>query len=273
MAKQLKYKQILVSKRKEEREARKKFKKEMRENGVIVPKPKKDIVLMKDSDNTVSIVIDMNFTELMSESDFRKLRKQILRCYSMNRSSKSPVQFHLTSCSDQTRRLLEGSNSGFSHWDIHTTDQNYLQLFAAEDQRKSLVYLTRDSDNVLPDAAVIKKDAKIYVIGGLVDHNSHKGLTLTRSQSEGISHARLPIDEHMRMLRTQVLTVNQVFELMLLVSQGTEWPDALRKVIPQRKLHPDSKIQQSESTGTAVSDTEQSIQTCDTSSQSHEAET
>ena len=248
MASNLKYKQILQSKRKEEREARKTFRKEMRQQESFVKKQKKEPVLMKDSENKVAIVIDLNFSDLMSEADLRKLRKQIFRCYSVNRSAKAPVQLHLTSCCQKMRDELGGSNSGFSHWDVHVSDQSFLHLFESEEKRKSLVYLTRDSENVLPNASAIKSDPKVYVIGGLVDHNVHKGLTLSRSQSEGISHARLPIDEHLKMSRTQVLTVNQVFELLLLVSQGTEWPDALKEVIPQRKIHQDHKAQKSETT-------------------------
>lgn len=266
MASKLRYAQILQSKRKEEREARKKFRKEMRLQESFVKKPKKETVLMKDSENKVTVVIDLNFSELMSEADSKKLRKQILRCYSMNRSAKAPVQLHLTSCSQKMRDEMEGSNSGFSHWDIHVTDQTYMQLFGGEEGRKSLVYLTRDSENVLPEASVIKNEAKVYVIGGLVDHNVHKGLTLSRSQSEGISHARLPIAEHLKMCRTQVLTVNHVFELLLLVSQGTEWPDALKTVIPQRKIHPEHKTQPLDKEQVSIN---HRVETSDTSSDIH----
>lgn len=263
MASQLRYKEILHRKRKEEREKRKKFRSEMKSKDMLVQKPKKEIVLMKDSENKVSVVIDLDFTDLMSDADLRKLRKQIMRCYSMNRVARAPVQLYLTSCGQKVRDELSGS--GFASWDIHVTDQSYLQLFETEDKRKSLIYLTRDSENVLPDATVIKSDPKVYVIGGLVDHNAHKGLTLSRSQSQGISHARLPIDEHIKMCRTQVLTVNQVFELLLLTSQGmTGWTDALEEVIPQRKIHPHHKQQapESEEQVPLLQSTPQQTETC-----------
>ncbi|KAK6015213.1 hypothetical protein OSTOST_19365 [Ostertagia ostertagi] len=38
-------------------------------------------------------------------------------------------------------------------------------------------------------------DTKVYVIGGLVDHNSQKGLCFEQAVKNRYDHARLPIDE------------------------------------------------------------------------------
>lgn len=45
-------------------------------------------------------------------------------------------------------------------------DKNYLDIFSKE----KIVYLTSESDNVIETI----EDDKVYIIGGLVDHNSHK---------------------------------------------------------------------------------------------------
>lgn len=239
MASSIKYKEKLLAKKQNRKENRKKFRSNRlkKESQAVKIKP----VLMKESDNNVSVVIDLNFTDLMSESDAKKLRKQIFRCYSMNRRAKSPVQFYLTSCPTQMIEQLSESNSGFQNWDINVSQDSYLQIF--KEKIDSLVYLTADSDNVLPDSSEIRKQNKVYVIGGLVDHNAHKGLTLAKAETESLTHARLPIEENIHMIMSKVLTVNQVFELLLLVSQGTEWPDALRQIIPQRKIDPKFKDQ------------------------------
>ena len=42
------------------------------------------------------------------------------------------------------------------------------------------------------------------------------------------------------MTKSHVLTVNHVFELMLLVSQGVTWKSALEQIIPQRKVRKDA---------------------------------
>jgi len=49
------------------------------------------------------------------------------------------------------------------------------------------------------------------VVGGLVDHNRHKGLTHRQCREAGVRTARLPIDEHLAMSQRRVLAVNQIY--------------------------------------------------------------
>jgi tRNA (guanine9-N1)-methyltransferase len=245
MASAKKYAVILKSKRKEEKDKRKKYRLEKKQKGELLPKIKKSHVLMKDSPNQVKVAIDLNFNDLMNDKDIKKLRKQVLRCYSANRASSEPLQLYLTSCTCEVQSIFTEMKCGFTNWDVNVRSEDHISAFSQEySDKKNIVYLTRDSENVLPPAEEIKATAgkKVYIIGGLVDHNTHKGLTLKIANEQGISHARFPIDEYdIKMCKTQVLTVNHVFEIMLLVSQGTSWSQALQTVIPQRKLHPSSK--------------------------------
>ena len=76
---------------------------------------------------------------------------------------------------------------------------------------------------------------KFYVIGGLVDHNSHKGLCHREATALGIKTTRLPIDQFIHLNSRKVLTVNHVFEILAAVSEGKGWKEALLETIPERK--------------------------------------
>ncbi len=54
---------------------------------------------------------------------------------------------------------------------------------------------------------------KVYVIGGLVDHNKLKGICHKIAMDSGVSHARLPIDQYVNMKTRKVLTIDHVFQV------------------------------------------------------------
>ncbi len=54
-------------------------------------------------------------------------------------------------------------------------ERSYLDVFA--DRRSSLVYLTADSPNELPELSA----DDVYIIGGIVDRNRHKARAVGRS--------------------------------------------------------------------------------------------
>uniref|UniRef100_A0A670IZF6 tRNA (guanine(9)-N(1))-methyltransferase n=1 Tax=Podarcis muralis TaxID=64176 RepID=A0A670IZF6_PODMU len=153
--------------------------------------------------STLRLIIDCSFDNLMELKDVKKLHKQIQRCYAENRKALHPVQ------------------------DIHIKSEHYSELMKKED----LVYLTSDSPEVLNEL----DESKAYVIGGLVDHNHHKGITYKRAQEEGISHAQLPLGIFVKMNSRKVLAVNHVFEIILAFLEKRDWEEAFFTVLPQRK--------------------------------------
>lgn len=94
-----------------------------------------------------------------------KTIKQILRVYTLNRRSKAPMQLYLTSFKGRNKEEMS-RHHGYENWDINFHSENYLEIFPKE----KLVYLTSESDNIITEL----EDDKVYIIGGLVDHNSHK---------------------------------------------------------------------------------------------------
>ncbi|XP_061438867.1 tRNA methyltransferase 10 homolog A isoform X3 [Rhineura floridana] len=151
--------------------------------------------------STLRLIIDCSFDNLMELKDVKKLHKQIQRCYAENRKALHPVQFYLTSHGGQLKDNMNETDKGWVNWkDIHIKSEHYSELMKKED----LVYLTSDSPDVLNEL----DESKAYVIGGLVDHNHHKGITYKRAQEQGISHAQLPLGIFVKMNSRKVLAVN-----------------------------------------------------------------
>lgn len=94
-----------------------------------------------------------------------------------------------------------------------------------------LVYLTADSDIEITTL----EPGKGYVIGGIVDRNRHKRLCLDKAERLGLKTARLPLSDHVKVLGSKALTVNQVVELLLQYNSLQDWGKAVAAVLPARK--------------------------------------
>lgn len=106
------------------------------------------------------------------------------------------------------------------------------------DTRQQVVYLTADSEDELTE---LKAD-ETYIIGGICDHNRYKNLCLNKANESGVRTARLPIGRYLSSLPTRkVLTVNQVFEILVKWVETKDWEEAFYAVIPQRKFHAGGK--------------------------------
>jgi len=98
--------------------------------------------------------------------------------------------------------------------------------------KEKIVYLTSESENVIEK---VEPDF-LYVIGGLVDHNGHKGLCHELAVKNQVNHARLPIQEYLDMKTRKILTIDHVFHILLKVAKGESWQSALLDVIAPRKM-------------------------------------
>ena len=97
--------------------------------------------------------------------------------------------------------------------------------------KEELVYLTADSEHTIETL----DKSKVYIIGGLVDRNRYKNLTLNRANEKGIKTARLPIGEYMKLHSSKVLTVNHVMDILVKYDLYRDWGKAFEAVIPNRK--------------------------------------
>jgi len=123
-------------------------------------------------------------------------------------------------------------------------------LLATPVSRDRVVYLTADSSDVLEGL----KEGETYIIGGICDHNRYKvrgqywqrvslrvnapqDLCLDKAKESGVRAAQLPIGRYLSHLPTRkVLTVNQVFEILVKWVETRDWEQSLYAVIPRRKF-------------------------------------
>lgn len=127
-------------------------------------------------------------------------------CYAVNGRCSSPVHLWLTGCTGEIETQLQ-KIPGYDKWIIEKENRSYIE--ALQDKKENLVYLTADADVVLDE--LNPKD--IYIIGGLVDRNRWKGITMKKSQEQGIKSARLPIGTYLKMSSSQVLSIINVYVL------------------------------------------------------------
>ncbi|PON90296.1 tRNA (guanine-N1-)-methyltransferase [Trema orientale] len=175
-----------------------------------------------------NIIIDLEFSHLMTPSEINSLVQQIMYCYAVNGRCTNPGHLWLTGLAGEMGSQLQRL-PGFDKWIIEKEKQSYIE--ALQDQKENLVYLTADSETVLEEF----DPKKMYIIGGLVDRNRWKGITMKKAQEQGIQTAKLPIGNYLKMASSQVLTVNQVIEILLKFLETKDWKASFFQVIPQRK--------------------------------------
>ncbi|CAL9047447.1 tRNA (guanine(9)-N1)-methyltransferase isoform X1 [Musa acuminata AAA Group] len=174
------------------------------------------------------VVLDLEFSDLMTPNEIHSLVQQIMYCYAVNGRCASPAHLWLTGCQGELDTHLQRL-PGYYKWIIEKESRSYIEAF--QEQKDNLVYLTADSETTLEEI----DQKKIYIIGGLVDRNRWKGVTMKKANEQGIHSAKLPIGNYLKMSSSQVLTVNQVFEILLKFIETKDWKDAFFQVIPQRK--------------------------------------
>ena len=185
---------------------------------------------MEDSSCRIRICFDCRYDSMMSDRDIRSLQKQIAFGYSANRRSTIPCQFYITNVDGALEKRLD-ANSARS-WDIHFHTEPLETVFPHED----ILYLTSDSENVL-SASEPLDERTVYVIGGIVDHNSRKGMCHQLAVEKQWRHARLPIDEFIKLNTRRVLACNHVMDILLNYIQLGDWKKAFEQHIPKRKQH------------------------------------
>ncbi|GMI18221.1 hypothetical protein TrLO_g15061 [Triparma laevis f. longispina] len=177
--------------------------------------------LLKAS-STFKITIDCSFETSMVSKERLSLSKQIIHCHAYNKRQVNPVRLDVVGLEGESRRGVEKMDGFPGSWGL------FEDLTSID--KEGAVYLTADSENVIEELDPTKN----YIIGGIVDRNRLKNFAIDRAKALHVEHGRLPINEHLEMTATKVLTVNHVFEI-LCRRRDVGWGDALLNTLPERK--------------------------------------
>lgn len=181
----------------------------------------------------IKVCLDFQFEGMMIEKELTHLVNQAKRVYSSNKSATHPFDLHFLNLhkNSKTYQMCCDKNTGFENYLVTMSNCGATELFEAE----SIVYLTPDSDTVLEE---LYHD-HVYVIGGLVDDSVKKNTSHLYCEAASLKTARLPIPELMSRSEKggsfkQILTINQVFDILLHFHQERDWKSALNKHVPAK---------------------------------------
>ncbi|KAG2060221.1 hypothetical protein BDR06DRAFT_948306 [Suillus hirtellus] len=236
-----------AERRAREKEAKKRKRRERAEAGDAEPRKRRKMGGFDQTSFAAQVVIDLGFDDMMTDKEVTSLTSQLAYTYSANRRSSTPFTSLLfTSLNGRTKARLDAINdAGYKRWtNTQWWEEGYDRIWTSKSDscagdedmdahRASVVYLTADSEEELVEL----KEGEVYVIGGICDHNRYKNLCLDKAKTASIRHARLPIGRYIASLTTRkVLTVNQVFEILLKWVETRDWEQAFWSIIPQRKF-------------------------------------
>eukprot|EP00752_Nemacystus_decipiens_P017701 g15870.t1 len=175
------------------------------------------------------VCIDMAFDDLMLEKARASVGQQVMYAYSANRKATQPCRITLSGLGEVMRAQIS-KLTGFDTWlGVETDSRCYTEIFNKEE----LVYLTADS----PDTVTQLDKGKVYILGGLVDRNAHKGLCHKKATDQGIATAKLPLKRgDLKGAHTKVLATNHVFDILVqAMGSGGNLEKIQEKTLPPRK--------------------------------------
>lgn len=212
----------------------------MNQNTIGIPRKERNEIFAQKCKEGVKVIIDLGFEDLMRDIDITSMIRQVTTCYSMNRKSNSPLNLIFYDIGEKVNNQL--IKTTYDKWlgittykhdglDFHNMVKDNYPEFS--ENKQNIIYLTADSDNEITE---IKQD-ELYIIGGIVDRNKYKGLTLNKAKELGINHARLPIGEYLHLKTSKVLATNHVFAILAYyINVKQDWKEAFLSIIPKRKI-------------------------------------
>ena len=174
-----------------------------------------------------TVIIDCSFDEHHGQKELVSMSRQIEHCISCLRRHEKVIKMAVTGVSEQFEQVLKVRN--YDRWPVQfEKDPSLTQLCPLE----KLVYLTGDATEDMGEYDV----EAVYVLGGIVDHNKLKNITLNKAKDLNIKTQRFPIGQYIQLKTSAILSINHSFELLMRKLNGESWQDAVKNTIPARKI-------------------------------------
>mmetsp|Transcript_13029 Transcript_13029/g.41110 ORF Transcript_13029/g.41110 Transcript_13029/m.41110 type:complete len:388 (-) Transcript_13029:28-1191(-) len=148
------------------------------------------------------------FDELQSPTQLRSLAAQMYRMQATLVRTARPLQTTFVGMGVEFEEKYLSDDA--PHWEVKVTHE---PVQAVVPQTENLVYLSPEATEPLLSLSL----SDTYVIGGIVDTNSMKGLSHTRAEALGVRVRRLPLAE-CGMKVTNSLNVNHCYDVLSYVS-------------------------------------------------------
>ncbi|CAG5094515.1 Oidioi.mRNA.OKI2018_I69.XSR.g13629.t1.cds [Oikopleura dioica] len=188
---------------------------------------------------SLTIAIDLSYSKSMKMKETKKMAGQLARIHGSNRKSSKPAKIFLTSFSsdDLLYKECERQHEGFSNFGFEIESERHQACFSKEE----LVVLSPDADEPLESVEL----GKVYVIGGDLDESYSNKRSLNDALSHQLVCKRLPIEEHLeradshaknrQRAKNTILSPNQVFDILSLYNETSDWKKALITHVPLKK--------------------------------------
>jgi tRNA (guanine9-N1)-methyltransferase len=175
------------------------------------------------------ILVDLDFAHLMTATEIKSIVQQLLFCYGVNVRASVPCHLMFSSIDGAIKEAIDRQIPSFDAWKVTQSPLPYMQLL--QEDKQDIVYLSADSPNEIQEL----DPKKVYIVGGLVDRNRHKGVCLKKAEEQGIQTARLPIGQYIQLSSSQVMCTNHAVEMLIKWCEIKDWEKAFKSVVPDRK--------------------------------------
>lgn len=178
--------------------------------------------------NKSKIIYDLGFYNEMTARENLEAARQLTFIVGNNRRHKSPFVMHFCNFTQDNvmRKHLSYMIPNITKQPLHLNEEDYIDALPKE----RLVVLTPDSPNILKEY----NSNDHYVISAIVDRGDQKPLSLSKAKELGVRTARLPIEHYRSMRANNVLTLDQVHNVMLEVKASKDWNKAFQYITPRK---------------------------------------